>query len=309
MPKLPPLITPTLAAIHKSLEADQTNWESVGISAGEISMECERALWFTFRRASVKERIGWKQKRIFERGNIEEERLLALLRIAGVEVWGEQDRVRAAGGHLRGKIDGRGLGLLEAPKTEHVIECKSAKDEIFQKVKKSGVRIGKPDHYATMQFYMHGLGLTRTGYIMSNKNDEDVHFERVHYDAEFAIRLVARVERIINMPEPPARLCRKRDDPTGMFCKHAGVCWGEEMPRSHCRTCIHSTPLMDGKAGWDCARWNMPIGYEKQAEGCEAHLFIPSIFSDRVKIAVDRHAETVSYRLNNGKIWVDGKDK
>ncbi len=38
-------------------------------------------------------------------------------------------------------------------------------------------------------------------------------------------------------------------------------------------------------------------------------LFIPSIFSDRVKIAVDRHAETVSYRLNNGKIWVDGKDK
>ncbi len=44
---------------------------------------------------------------------------------------------------------------------------------------------------------------------MSNKNDEDVHFERVHYDAEFAIRLVARVERIINMPETASAVVQK----------------------------------------------------------------------------------------------------
>jgi hypothetical protein len=296
----------TLRAVQAALEADRDEWESVGVPAGDIGVECDRAIWLAFRRASVPETIDWRKRRIFERGNIEETRLLDLLRMVGCEVWGEQDRVSAAGGHLRGKIDGRALGLLEAPKTEHIVECKSAKDEYFKPVKKNGVKIGMPKHYATFQFYMHGLGIDRVYYMMSNKNDEDLHFERVNYDADFAIRQVARIERIINMAEPPSRLCSKRDDFRGMFCRQAGVCWGEVMPRSHCRTCLHSTPLMDGNAGWDCSRHSKPLSLVEQDAGCPAHLYVPSLLVGLEQIEVDEDREEITYRRPDGSIWIDG---
>ncbi|MCD1264033.1 hypothetical protein B5M44_04310 [Shinella sumterensis] len=297
----------TLRAIQHALESDEDQWESVGVSAGDIGMECDRALWLTFRRASVPEAIDWRKRRIFERGEIEEERLLDLLRLVGIEVWGQQDRVRAAGGHLRGKIDGRALGLPEAAKTEHIVECKSAKQEVFAKVKKLGVKEGKPEHYATFQFYMYGLGIDRVLYMMSNKNDEDLHLERVNFDHDFAIHQVARVERIINMPEPPGRLCTKRDDFRGMFCRQAEVCWGEIKPRAHCRSCIHATPLLDGNAGWDCSRWQKPLSLDEQAEGCAAHLFIPSMLAAYEQVDADEEAETITYvHRTTGERWVDG---
>lgn len=305
MAPIPATISATQRAIQSALETGHDDWESVGISAGDIGMECDRALWLTFRRASVPEVINWRKRRIFERGRIEEERLLDLLRLVGIEVWGEQDRVRAAGGHLRGKIDGRALGIKEAPTKEHIVECKSAKQEIFRKVKKDGVQKGMPSHYATMQFYMHGNGIDRCQYMMSNKNDEDLHLERVRYDAEFAIRAVARVERIIAMDEPPGRLCGKRDDFRGAFCKQAAVCWGEEMPRAHCRTCIHSTALLDGNAGWDCARHSKPLSLAEQDEGCPAMLYIPSLVPGE-QIDCDEERETITYRMRDGSIWVDG---
>ncbi|WP_312411995.1 oxidoreductase [Shinella sp.] len=248
MAPIPTPIPATLAAIQQALETGHEDWESVGVPAGNIGWECDRAIWFSFRRASVPEFIDWRKRRIFERGNIEEERLLDLLRLIDCEVTDQQQRVRACGGHLRGKIDGRAYGLPEAPKTEHLIECKSSKNDKFQELKKKGVKAAKPDHYATFQFYMWGLGLTRVLYMCSGKDDEDLHLERVEYDAEFAIRAVARIERIINSPTPPSRLCTKRDDFRGKFCRQAEVCWGEAKPRVHCRSCIHATPLMDGNA-------------------------------------------------------------
>lgn len=307
MAPLPKPVPSTLRSIQKKLEEGHDNWESVGVPAGDIGVECDRAVWLAFRRASVPEKIDWRKRRIFERGNIEEERLLDLVRLIGCEVWGQQDKVRAAGGHLRGKIDGRTIGLPEAAKTEHVIECKSARDKYFQPVKKKGVKEGMPKHYATFQFYMHGLGLDRVLYMMSNKDDEDLHIERVNYDAAFAIREVARIERIINTPEPPARLCTKRDDFRGKLCRQAEVCWGEAWPRAHCRTCIHSTPLMDGSAGWDCSRWNKPLSLDEQDAGCPAHLFIPALLSAYEQVDADLDAETVTYRHKiTGRIWVDG---
>lgn len=305
MAPLPKPLPSTLRAIQQALVAGHDDWESVGVPAGDVGLECERQIWLAFRRSSRPEEITWQKRRIFERGNIEEERLLDLLRLIGCEVTGQQERVRAAGGHLRGKIDGRAFGLPEAPKTEHLIECKSAKDASFKKLK-DGVKIGNPGHHATFQFYMHCLGLTRVLYMVTNKDNELLHIERVEYDAEFALRLVARIERIIQMPEPPARLCTKRDDFRGKFCRQAEVCWGEIRARAHCRTCIHATPLMDGNAAWDCARWQKPLSLAEQDEGCPAHLYIPALMVGCEKLSVDEENETITYKLRSGKIWVDG---
>lgn len=305
MVPIPKPIPSTLRAIQTAIEENQgDDWESVGVPAGEIGVACDRAVWLAFRRAAAPEKIDWRKRRIFERGDIEEDRLVDLMRLAGFTVTDQQERVRGAGGHLRGKTDGKITGLPESSQM-HILECKSSKASDFRAMVKSGVQIANPKHYATMQFYMAKTGLDRAVYAMSCKDTEDLHIERVRLDIEAAIRAEARIERIIAMPEPPTRLCAKRDDFRGMFCRQAAVCWGEEMPRSHCRSCLHSTPLMDGNAGWDCARWQKPLGAEEQLAGCPAHLFIPAMVPGEL-VAVDEDAETIEYKMKDGTIWIDG---
>jgi hypothetical protein len=306
MAPLPKPTPSTLLAIQAAIEDREDDWESIGVPAGEIGVECDRSIWLAFRRASAPEKINWQKRRIFERGEIEEERLLDLLRLIGCEVSNQQTRVRGASGHLRGKIDGQALGLPEAPATMHVVECKSSKADKFRKLAKEGVQKAMPLHYATMQFYMHKRGLDRCLYMCTNKDDEAIHLERVRLDVDAAIRAEARIERIINMPEPPPRLCIKRDDFRGMFCRQAGVCWGEEWPRVHCRTCIHSSPLMDGNAGWDCGRWSKPLSQDEQASGCPAHLFVPSMLVGYEQIDCSEADETITYKSPTGDIYIDG---
>ena len=306
MAPIPPMQLATLTAMQRALESGDDDWESVGVPAGDVGVECDRALWLAFRRTSAPETIDWRKRRIFERGQIEEERLLDLLRAIDCEVYGQQDRVRAAGGHLRGKIDGLVMGLPDAPKTEHIVECKSMKDSVFVEVHRHGVRKAKPEHWATFQFYLYAKGLTRVLYMASNKDTEDLHLERVEYDPDWAIRAVARIERVIQMPEPPTRLCSKRDDFRGMFCRQAAVCWGEAWPRVHCRTCLFSTPEMHGNAAWSCARWAKPLSMDEQAEGCEAHLFVPALVPGGEQIDADDDLGTVTYRMADGSVWVDG---
>ena len=305
MTPIPKTIPSTLKRIQTAIEANEgEDWESVGVPAGDIGVACDRAIWLAFRRVSAPEPITWRKRRIFERGNIEEERLVELMRLAGFTVTDQQERVRGAGGHLRGKIDGKIEGLPES-KQMHILECKSSKASDFRAMVKSGVQIANPKHYATVQFYMHKSGLDRALYVMSCKDTEDLHVERVRLDIEAAIRAEARIERIIVMPEPPTRLCAKRDDFRGMFCRQAAVCWGEEMPRAHCRSCLHSTPVLDGKAGWDCSRWQKPLGAEEQLAGCPAHLFLPALVTGEL-LEVDEENEAIKYKLNSGELWTDG---
>lgn len=153
---------------------------------------------------------------------------------------------------------------------------------------------------------MYKRGLDRVLYMMSCKDTEELHIERLHLDIEFAMRAEARIERIINMAEPPSRLCSKRDDFRGLFCRQAVVCWGEDMPRSHCRTCLHSTPLLDGNAGWDCARHSKPLSLTEQGAGCPAHLYIPKLLVGLEQIEVDEEREEITYRRPDGTIFVDG---
>lgn len=296
----------TLTKIQAALESDNDDWESVGVPAGEIGTECDRAVWMAFRRTSVPETITWRKRRIFERGNIEEERLLDLLRLIGCEVTEQQARVRGAGGHLRGKIDGQATNIPDAPVTEHVVECKSSKASDFKIMVRDKVKKANPKHYATIQFYLYKRGLTRCLYMMSCKDSEDLHLERIELDVEFAMRAEARIERIIAMDEPPGRLCTKRDDFRGQFCRQAAVCWGEVSPRVHCRSCLHATPLLDGNAGWDCARWSKPLSLAEQDEGCPAHLYVPQLVVGAEQVDFDEEAETITYLLPTGETWVDG---
>src|SRR5690606_8070485 len=101
-----------------------------------IGHPCRRYLWLSFRWARPASFPG-RLLRLFQRGQLEEPVFVKELRQAGVEVWevdpdtGRQIRIALFGGHFSGSMDGVALGLLEAPKTPHLLEFKTHNAKSF----------------------------------------------------------------------------------------------------------------------------------------------------------------------------------
>jgi len=315
MAELPELVAPTAAAIWRGLEESRKEEQRTYLGASVLGDECSAKLWFSFRWAHEPEAFTGRKLSIFETGHVWEDRLVGYLKLAGIHVdavdpvTGEQHLISFAGGHAGGHTDGKCLGVPEAPKTEHVLECKSHNQKSFLELKRKGVKDAKPTHYGQMQTYMHHQGLTRALYVSVNKNDDELHIERVEYDAGYAINLVAKAERIVTVEGRPPRL---HEDPEAKMawqcrlCVARPVCHDGAFARRNCRTCLHSTPEMDGGGRWSCARHKIDsLSKEAQRAGCPQHLYLPDLVPGE-QVDADETAETITYRLRDGSTWVDG---
>lgn len=301
----------TVSAIYAAYEQNNEQRDGKTIPVSQLAEECARKLFYDFRWVSPHEHIPGRTLRIFETGNLEEGRWIENLRMIGCEVVdlddnGRQIRVELAGGHVGGYLDSEILGLPEAPKTWHVGEIKSHNLKSFTALKKDGVRTSKPLHYGQIQTYMHARGRDRGIYLAVCKDNDELYAERLHYDAEYCLRLLAKAERIIGANDPPAKL---HEDPTAKmafacgWCKHRGICHEGAWPRSNCRTCLYASPEQGGT--WSCARFSKPLSLDEQREGCPAHLFLPGLIPAR-QVDCDEDSETITYELADGRLWIDG---
>lgn len=301
----------TVRAIYAAYEANNNPRDGRSISVSTLAEECERKLFYDYRWVSPHETIQGRTLRIFETGVIEEARWIDNLRMIGCEVVshepdGKQIMVEACNGHIRGYLDSEILGLPEAPKTWHVGEIKSHNLKSFTALKKDGVQKSKPLHYGQLQTYMYRRNRERGIYLAVCKDNDELYIERVQLDLPYVLRLLARAERIIAANEPPARL---HEDPNSKmafacgWCKHKGHCHEGTWPRSNCRTCLYSSPEDGGS--WSCARWSKPLSNDEQQAGCPAHLYLPALIHGE-QIDSDEEAETITYKMKDGAIWVDG---
>lgn len=284
MALLPNPDTATVQAIYTHWQQRQGRM-SRRLGASQIGKECERQLFYSFRWASKGEGFDGRMLRLFDRGHREEAVFVAELRGIGVQVHdlnpqtGEQFEFTGCGGHLVAKIDGAGLGVPEAPKTWHVLGFKTANEKSFNDTKKKGVKEAKPEHYAQNQIEMKLAGLTRTLYLMVNKNTDELYGERIREDEAVQTRLEEKAERVIFSVEPGPKLSNDPAFYQCKFCPAAGVCHRNEMPQVSCRTCLHATPERDGSDGrWSCARRKIPsLTFAEQQAACAGHLFIPAL--------------------------------
>ena len=314
MTALPETTQPTVDAIWRAREAENANrpqYEGYGISASKLGKECDRELWYDLRWASDPETFDGRKLRIFERGNIEEDRVVEDLKRAGLTVdevdpnTGRQWRFSLARGFLRGKADGRVTGVIEAPKARHTLEIKSAKASDWRGVKKHGLRKHKPDHWHQLHSGMAGLGDDRGLYVMVNKDTEEILTERLHFEPAEMTKQEARVERLLDDHTGPQRIA---DDPAAFacrFCKHSDVCHQAKPARRHCRTCAFFTFTSDGNG--HCERFEKPRRPDAQHRGseCPAHLFLPALVAGE-QIDADPEAETITYAMHDGSEWTDG---
>ncbi len=305
----------TTEAIYQAYAASRGQaWDSMGISISILGEECERQLWYELRWAAKPEVIDGLKAITFETGNLEETRLMNSLRMIGCEVdevdeRGKQYRASAVAGHVRGKTDGKVLGLPESPKQWHCVEAKSMKEVYWKEVVKHGVRKGYFTHWVQLNTYCHLFGFERGLYICRNKNTGEVYCERIETDHVEAIRLLTRAERIIKSANPPPKLHEDPESKMAFKCKHLckakAICHDKEFSRVSCRTCLHATPEFFGDAAWSCARWNKPLSLAEQKAGCPTHLYIPSLVPGEVVDANDEE-EWVLYTLHDGREWRDG---
>ena len=224
------------------------------LGASIIGGECAREQWYSFR-WTMRRRFEGRMIRLFNRGHLEEPRMVALLLMIGCTVWqfdeeGNQFRINGHKGHFGGGLDAVVLGIPEIPNEPVLSEFKTHNDKSFQKLKGAGVREAKFQHYVQMQMYMGKNGLRWALYMAVNKNDDEIYAELVEFDPITYDRFQDRAAMIIDAPEPPPRINNSPGWYKCKFCDYAPVCHGAALPEKNCRTCRWSTPVDGGK--WVC---------------------------------------------------------
>ncbi len=302
---------PTIDAIDAHYVAHQRDALPQRLTA-RLLTGCERAGWYAFRWAHEPKTFAPHHARAnLARAEAMNE-LAGCLADIGVEVrrldpntFMPRD-LTALDGHYRQKIAGTATGLLEAPKTVHFLYLDQLPAKAVAQIQRHGLAEARPDRIAPIQIGMHLLGLSRTFYMVRNKDTDELWSERVEYDAAHAIALLAKGERIRDASRPPAGVS---DDP-GYFqcsgCAALAVCHQGQFAQRNCRTCIHSTPVENGT--WHCARHSRPLSIADQASGCPNHLYLPGLVPGE-QVDADEQAETVTYRLPEGRVWVDGEGR
>ena len=295
----------TIQKIWAAREAEQKPSYRQHLGASLIGRACERSIWLTWRWVTI-ERHSGRLLRLFETGHLAEARIVDDLRCTGATVYdhdietGQQFNLRDESGHFGGSMDGVAVGIVEEPEIWHVLEFKTHNQKSFDKLKKDGVKVSKPEHYAQMQTYMMLSGMSHAVYLAVCKNDDDLYFERVAYNEDFAALLLDKAHRIIGAASPPARIS---DDPAWFecrFCSHHAVCHGEKKPEINCRTCLFSSAIENGQ--WHCMRHNAVLPYDKQIKGCLEHLYVPALVAGE-QVNVDPGGKWVDYLMKDGEVW------
>jgi hypothetical protein len=305
MSTIPPPTPHTVDAIYAWHESRRLNFESDGIPFSQMGDPCDRKLWYAFRWTHYPDNKPGRMLRLFETGHREEARMIAELQAIGCEITDEQQKVSLARGHLRGKIEGVISGVVEAPKTQHLLECKTHKAESFRAIVKHGLREKKLEHWIQVLLGMHAKGLTRSFYIAHNKDTDELHTVRHEYDPVEAMQIEARANRIVDVHTPPPKLHENPESKAAFHCTYCpakALCHEGAMPRRNCRTCLHSTPIENG---WRCELHDQERSRAQQKAGCPDHTFLPGLVNGE-QIDADPVARTVTYLMADGSEWVDG---
>lgn len=282
-------VLPHIADIYRS---DEDEFRS-HMGASVLGKECQRAIWLDFRWAMPKSFEG-RMLRLFNRGHIEEGRVIALLLTCGFQYYqqdedGNQFRISAAGGHIGGSGDGVVLGVLDLPSgTPLLAEIKTHSDKYFQELagKNStwrahvedpaknaflgkGVEQAKPEHYIQMQIYLRRMNLPAALYVAVNKDTDDIYMELVKLKPEVDERAIELGTKLVYQKFPPPKINNSPGYWKCRFCDARPVCQMGEPLAVNCRTCVHSLTLEDGT--WNCTLRSLILNKEAQLKGCELH--------------------------------------
>lgn len=258
--------------IYSALAAEKADTQLYlgRLGASSIGEDCLRKVWLSWR-AYAREDFDGRMLRLFETGHLQEARIVADLKRAGLQVYelrddGKQFEYTDETGHLIVKMDGVVKGVPESVKTPHVLEVKTHNKNSFSAVQRHGVEKSKPMHVVQMQVGMWLSELTRALYVALCKDDEQYYIERVEADPKVHTAYKVKVIKLVEARMRPAGIS---DDGEGFgckFCSMKAVCTGQVTPLKNCRTCTHCIPEAGG--AWGCWLHNKQLSPDEQRAAC-----------------------------------------
>lgn len=266
-------------ALANQIESDIDKWcqeqydegPRSHLGASIVGHECERFIWFGFR-WMYREIFSGRMQRLFQRGKLEEERIIEWLNgigfnIKAVNVDGKQFRIVFADQHGAGSSDA--IGMLPTRYGNFppiLLEFKTQKDKRFSILQGSGVQKEKPMHFIQASVYGKRLKLQYCLYIAVNKENDDLNVELIELDWGLAGAEEVKAEKIVNSIFPPPRL---NENPSFWRCKYCpalAVCHLGAPVLKNCRSCRFAEPIEN--AEWRCNRWQAVIPKSEIPKGC-----------------------------------------
>ena len=207
------------------------------LGASRLGVACERALQFEYAKAPIdhgRDTPG-RMLRIFERGHVMEDCMVAWLRDAGFDLRtrkadGEQFGFSVAGGRVRGHIDGVIVAAPDGLAVPALWECKSANAKNWRDIVKRGVTVSKPVYAAQIALYQAYLGLTEHPAVFTavNKDTCELWHELVPFNGALAQAASDKAVRILQACDAGEWLPRVSADPEHFecaWCAWRQRCW------------------------------------------------------------------------------------
>ena len=307
---------PTLEAADRAMEKREANRAPRGYVGMSGIGDCPRKT--AYRHSLVgAEPFSAQTLKNFADGHRTEELIIQRLRLSGATVidrdpeTGRQIEVLDHDGHFAGHLDGEIFGLLQAPKTEHVLEIKCVSDKRFAQFQKLKEKEGEKGtlvkwsdtYYAQHQLYMLYRGRKRGYMVVASAGGRQWDSCRTEFHRANAEYYVERARQIIQERDRlPDRISESSNFWQCRFCEFSGVCHDGAAPKRNCRSCVWSKPVADG--AWHCQRHDEILPFSKQIEGCDDQRFRPALVGGEV-MEVDDLKNRVTYRLTDESIWID----
>ena len=206
------------------------------LGGSRVGEPCARRLVYEFTNVPPDEgkAFGGGILRIFDAGHQFETLSIQWLRLAGFQLRtnkqdGEQFGFMAAGGKLRGHIDGvivggPDVGIAWPALWEH----KTMNARSWSDLVKHGLQQSKPVYYGQVQLYMAYMSLTVTLFTALNKDTEELYHELVPFDSAEAQSLsdkAVAVLRAAKAGELLPRIAANADFYLCRLCPYATHCW------------------------------------------------------------------------------------
>jgi len=209
------------------------------LGASRLGVACERALQFEYAKAPADHGRDFpgRMLRIFERGHVMEDCMVAWLRDAGFDLRtrkadGEQFGFSAAGEQLQGHIDGVIVGGPEGFAYPCLWENKCLGNKSWRELEKHRLAVAKPVYAAQVALYQAYLELTEHPALFTaiNADTMEIYAELVPFDAALAQRMSDRAVKVITATEAGELLPRAFNDQTHFECRMCAWqdrCWSK----------------------------------------------------------------------------------
>lgn len=222
------------------LESNAKKPKRTYIGGSSLGDECSRKIQYRYMGVPIDEGKDFPPRtlRIFALGHILEDEMASMLRNAGFDLRtakkdGSQFGFSVADDQIKGHIDGVVCGGPDVISYPCLWECKTANDKKFNEFVRHGVAKANPVYAAQIALYQAYMNLTDNPALFTviNKNNSEIYYELVPFNAELAQRTSDKGVNILTASRAGdilPRIAQSADFFACRMCEFQQTCWENE---------------------------------------------------------------------------------